>query len=222
MSARREKMPVVTVRQRQALVAAQSALHGRDPVLDQLVAQHGPAQLRGPAPASTRFTALAESIAYQQLNGKAAATIWGRVRTAAGGDVTPDAVLRLGPEPLRAAGLSGSKTRSMLDLADHVATGDLALGRIGSLSDDAVIESLTRVWGIGRWSAQMFLMFTLGRLDVWPMGDYGVRAGFAKAWRLGDHPKEAAMAELGEPFSGARSLVAWYCWRVADSPDGRS
>ena len=206
-------------RQRLVLATAQSSLSGVDPVLDALVAAHGPARLPTPPPASSRFESLVESIVYQQLNGVAAATIWGRVRVAAGNEVTPSSLLSAGEIPLRAAGLSGAKTRSMLDLSDRVARGEISLGRIGALDDEAVIAALIPVWGIGRWTAQMFLMFTLGRLDVWPTGDYGVRAGLAKAWGLGAHPSEQEMAEHGEPFVGARSLVAWYCWRAADSAE---
>lgn len=207
-------------RTRARLVAAHASLDGIDPVLDLLMASHGVARLPAPAPASRRFHDLAESIAYQQLNGTAAATIWGRVRAAAGESVvTPGRLLELGAEPLRAAGLSGSKTRSMLDLSERVVAGELSLDRIGRLDDEAVVQALTPVWGIGRWTAHMFLMFTLGRLDVWPTGDYGVRAGYARAWGLDEMPSEKEMVPLGEPFTGARSLVAWYCWRAADSSE---
>ncbi len=209
-------------RQRNSLAAAQAALDGVDPILDLLVATHGPARLPAPRPTATRFTEIAESIAYQQLHGNAAATIWGRVVLACDGLVNPESVMEAGEERLRACGLSGSKTKSMLDLSAKVHSGELALSRIGRLDDEAVIESLTRVWGIGRWTAQMFLMFTLGRLDVWPAGDYGVRNGYAVAWGLDEHPTEAEMPLLGERFVGGRSLVAWYCWRAADTAGGRS
>lgn len=209
-------------RQHSALALAQARLIGVDPVLDELIGRHGPALLPSAPPASRRFSELAESIAYQQLNGTAAATIWGRVVEACGGEVTPDALLTAGPDRLRGAGLSGAKTRSMLDLAGRVAEGTLPLGRIGRLDDEGVIAQLTPVWGIGRWTAQMFLMFTLGRVDIWPTGDYGVRNGYMLAWGLDDHPTEAEMAAYGEPFEGARSLVAWYCWRAADTEGGRS
>ena len=210
-------------RQRNELLEAQQSLAGRDLVLDLLIDTHGPCKLPSPSPSNKRFADLAESIAYQQLNGTAAATIWGRVVTAVDGDVSPAAILAAGEERLRPCGLSGAKTRSMLDLAGRVNSGDINLARIGRLNDEAVIASLIPVWGIGRWTAQMFLMFTLGRLDVWPTGDYGVRAGYAKAWGLGAHPTEAELLELGTPFEGGRSIVAWYCWRAADSAEtGRS
>jgi 3-methyladenine DNA glycosylase/8-oxoguanine DNA glycosylase len=210
------------MRRRAALAAAQAHLDGLDPVVDGLVAAHGPCGLPSPAPTGRRFEDLAESIAYQQLNGTAAATIWGRVHVACGGDVTPGALLAAGPDILRSCGLSGSKTRSMLDLSGRVASGDIELDRIGRLGDDRVVEVLSQVWGIGRWTAHMFLMFTLGRLDVWPTGDYGVRAGFARAWGLDGMPKESELEALGQPFVGARSLVAWYCWRAVDNTGGRS
>ncbi len=204
-------------RQRSALAAAQAALWGIDPVLDSLIEAHGPAPLPAPTPTARRFSDLAESIAYQQLNGRAAATIWGRVVDALDGDVTPEAVLAAGEPILRPCGLSGAKTASLLDLADHAVRGDLPLARIGRLSDAEVMAALVPVRGIGPWTAQMFLMFNLGRLDVWPLGDYGVRNGFSIAWDLGRHPTEKEIKELGEPFRGGRSLVAWYCWRAADT-----
>ena len=118
-------------------IDAHTHLDGRDPVLDLLMATHGPARLPSPAPSNRRFHDLAESIAYQQLNGTAAATIWGRVRAAAGEEiVTPQRLLDLGTDPLRAAGLSGSKTRSMLDLSQHVVSGQITLDRIGRLADE--------------------------------------------------------------------------------------
>jgi 3-methyladenine DNA glycosylase/8-oxoguanine DNA glycosylase len=209
-------------RQRATLAAAQVHLDGIDPVLDALIADHGPCRLPAPARAERRFVDLAESIAYQQLNGVAAATIWGRVAAVCDGDVTPAALLAVGEARLRSCGLSGAKTRSMLDLAGRVDAGELSLRRIGRLDDEAVIAALIPIWGIGRWTAQMFLMFTLGRLDVWPTGDYGVRAGYARAWGLDEHPSERDMADLGVRFAGARSLVAWYCWRAADTQGGRS
>ena len=169
-----------------------------------------------PCGASDRFASLAEIIVYQQLAGRAAATIHGRLVAVLGGEVTPERVLAASPELLASAGLSGAKAASIRDLAEKVVTGEVSLERIGRLSDDAVIEHLTRVRGIGPWTADMFLLGTLGRLDVWPTGDYGVRAGFAAAWALAEVPTAAELMVLGEPFRPYRSLVAWYCWRVMD------
>ena len=192
-------------------------LAGRDRVLASLVEQHGLPPRRRPVRSSQRFAALVEIIVYQQLAGKAAATIHGRFEEAMGGAVTPDGVLAATPELLASTGLSRAKAVSIRDLAERVVTGEVALERIGRLSDDGVIEHLTRVRGIGPWTAQMFLLGTLGRLDVWPIGDYGVRAGFAAAWGLPEIPSSQELAPLGEPFSPYRSLVAWYCWRVLDA-----
>ena len=195
---------------------ATALLVARDPVLAGLVDRHGLAPRRRPAPVDRRFEALAEAIVYQQLAGRAAATIHGRFVSALHGSVTPQSVLAAPDEVLAACGLSRAKAASIRDLADHVASGRLALDRMGRLPDQEVVDHLTQVRGIGPWTAQMFLLGTLGRLDVWPTGDYGVRAGFGRAWGLPGIPSPQELDELGEPFRPYRSLVAWYCWRVAD------
>ena len=198
------------------LTAAVSELAACDPVLAGLIERHGPPPARRRIPTGERFDHLARNIVYQQLAGRAAASIHGRMIEALGGEATAERVLAT-PEPvLRACGLSGAKTASLLDLADKVASGEVGLDRIGRLADAEVVAHLTLVRGIGPWTAQMFLMSTLSRLDVWPIGDYGVRAGFAKAWSLDDIPDPKVLDILGEPFRPYRSLVAWYCWRAAD------
>ena len=199
-----------------SLATAVDALSAVDPVLADLVARHGPPPPRRRVPVDRRFGDLARNIVYQQLAGRAAASIHGRFVDALDGDVCAERVLAT-PEPvLRACGLSGSKAASIRDLADKVAAGEVALERIGRLSDGDVVSHLTVVRGVGPWTAQMFLMSTLSRLDVWPVGDYGVRAGFAKAWGLGEVPTPKELEVLGEPFRPYRSLVSWYCWRAAD------
>jgi len=199
-----------------SLTAAASVLAASDPVLAGLVERHGPPPERRRVPASQRFDHLARNIVYQQLAGKAAASIHGRMIDVLGGAVTAERILAT-PEPaLRACGLSGAKTASLFDLAGKVASGEVSLERIGRLSDAEVVAHLTVVRGIGPWTAQMFLMSTLSRLDVWPIGDYGVRAGYARAWSLDAIPEPRALDGLGEPFRPYRSLVAWYCWRAAD------
>jgi DNA-3-methyladenine glycosylase II len=198
------------------LTAAVAELAACDPILAELIGRHGPPPARRRVPTVKRFDHLAGNIVYQQLAGKAAASIHGRMIEALGGKVTAERVLAT-PEPaLRACGLSGAKTASLIDLADKVASGEVALDQIGRLSDAEVVAHLTVVRGIGPWTAQMFLMSTLSRPDVWPIGDYGVRAGYAKAWSLDDIPDPRALDVLGEPFRPYRSLVAWYCWRAAD------
>jgi 3-methyladenine DNA glycosylase/8-oxoguanine DNA glycosylase len=197
--------------------AASLALAELDPVMAGLVARHGPMRLPAPPPVGLRFEQLAESIAYQQLAGKAAATIWGRVRSLYGpGPLDPAEVLATDEADLRAAGLSGAKTAAILDLARHARDGRLELHRMGRMGDDAVLDELVQVRGIGRWTAQMFLIFTLQRLDVWPTGDLGVRSGYGLAYGLSEAPDAKALEELGDRFRPYRSVAAWYCWRVVD------
>lgn len=201
------------------MAAAVSDLTGRDPVLAQLARRHGRPPARRPVPVSNRFAALARAIVYQQLAGRAAAAIHGRFVAAVGGQVSPSSVLAAPPGALAAAGLSGSKAAAVLELADAVAGDRLALGGFGRLPDDEVVSELVQIRGIGVWTAEMFLLTALGRQDVWPVGDYGVRTGYAHAWSLPDVPSATALRVLGEPFRPYRSLVAWYCWRaVEDRP----
>ena len=195
---------------------AAEMLQERDPVLAALIGRHGVPPRRRTVPSSDRFAALAEAIVYQQLAGKAAASIHGRFVAAVGGVVTPNSVLAADPAILAGCGLSAAKAGSIRDLAERVVERDIVLDRIGRLSDDGVIDHLTRVRGIGPWTAQMFLLITLGRPDVWPTGDFGVRAGFARAWSLPDIPSPKELTVLGEPFRPHRSMVAWYCWREVD------
>jgi DNA-3-methyladenine glycosylase II len=201
---------------------ASRELARQSPVMAELVARHGPMRVGRAPRIEARFEHLARMIAYQQLAGKAAETIWARVRTAVGDDFTPKAVLAAPDATLTGAGLSRAKAASLVDLADHVDDGRLRLGVLGRMSDDAVIAELVQVRGIGPWTAHMFLMGTLQRLDVWPTGDYGVRTGFARAWELDALPEPKELERLGEQFRPYRSVVAWYCWRAADDPDYRT
>lgn len=197
------------------IAAAERALARRDPVLRPLIKAKGPCVLVGP-PQRPHFEAMARSITYQQLAGRAAEAIWQRVRTVVGKPFTPQAVLAVGFDPLRACGLSGAKTRSITDLAAHIVDGRVHLSRASTMSDDAIVAELTQVWGIGVWTAQMFLMFQLGRLDVWPVLDLGVRNGYGKAWGHMDPPTAKDLEPLGEPFRPYRSVAAWYCWRALE------
>jgi 3-methyladenine DNA glycosylase/8-oxoguanine DNA glycosylase len=198
------------------MAEATAILKKRNPVLAVLIKQHGVPPRRKRVPASKRFASLAEIIVFQQLAGKAASSIHARFVLALGGTVTAEAVLAVPPEVLRASGLSAAKAASIRDLASRVVSGEIALDRIGRLTEEEVAEHLTLVRGIGPWTAEMFLLGTLGRLDVWPVGDYGVRAGFARAWGLAEIPTPKQLMPLGDPFRPYRSLVAWYCWRVVD------
>jgi DNA-3-methyladenine glycosylase II len=203
------------VNREQRLVAI-ADLRDRHPALEALIEGHGLPPLRPPVPSALRFDALARSILYQQLAGKAAAAIHGRFVQALGGTATATTVLAAPPGLLTSCGLSRAKAAAIADLAEKVSSGQLTLDRIGRLSDEVVIEQLVQVRGIGRWTAEMFLLGTLGRLDIWPTGDYGVRVGFASGWQLADVPSPKELEVLGEPYRPYRSLVAWYCWRAAD------
>jgi DNA-3-methyladenine glycosylase II len=189
--------------------------------LDRTMAAHieriGPCTMRPREGGRSHFEAIARSIAYQQLAGAAASTIWGRVRKLVDGRFTADAIVALTDEQLRGAGLSTNKTRSLRDLAEHVVDGHLKLDRIARKSDEDVIDDLTRVRGIGRWTAEMFLMFQLGRLDIWPVGDLGVRNGYGKIYGLDEVPTVKELAAGGEAFRPYRSIAAWYCWRAVDT-----
>lgn len=191
----------------------------RDPVLADLVERHGPMRIGAAPPVAKRFETLANAIASQQLNGRAAQTIWGRVLGKVEGPFTAEAVLAVAESSWRDAGLSGAKAASLIDLAAHVADGRIQLHRVGRMSDSEVVEHLISVRGIGPWTAQMFLMFSLRRLDVWPTGDYGVRIGYGKAFRRGVAPTAKELKPLGDRFRPFRSVVAWYCWAAADDPD---
>jgi 3-methyladenine DNA glycosylase/8-oxoguanine DNA glycosylase len=168
------------------------------------------------------FEALAESIAYQQLSGKAAATIWGRVRALyrKRKNLDPREVLETPDERLRAAGLSRSKVAAVKDLALKTIDGTVPTGRaLARMSDEEIIERLTTVRGIGRWTVEMLLLFDLGRLDVWPVGDYGVQKGFAKTFKKRKLPTPKQLARHGEKWRPYRSLAAWYFWRALDAPN---
>jgi DNA-3-methyladenine glycosylase II len=188
-------------------------LADRDPVVARLVADAGPPTF--PRPTDTHFATLVRSVTYQQLAGAAAQAIHGRVVRALADEVTPERLLATPTEILRAAGLSGNKVLSLQDLAAKVLDGTVVLDsrRLARKSDEDVVASLTTVRGIGKWSAEIFLMFQLRRLDVWPTGDLGVRKGFALAWGI-PMPTPKQLDVLGEPFHPYRSIVAWYCWRA--------
>jgi DNA-3-methyladenine glycosylase II len=206
-----------------ALVAATAELARRDPVMAQLAEQAGPSRLGQRRGQRSHFWALCESVAYQQLAGKAAAAIFGRFVEAVGGEVTPERVLALSEDELRAPGLSGAKARCIRALAERAASGELPLEALDDLPDEEIVAALSAVPGIGRWTAEMFLLFQLGRLDVWPVGDYGVRKGYALAYGLPELPTPKELTALGERFHPYRSVAAWYCWRAVEAvTDGRA
>ncbi|HIF07776.1 MAG TPA: DNA-3-methyladenine glycosylase 2 family protein [Gemmatimonadetes bacterium] len=165
------------------------------------------------------FHHLARSIIYQQLATKAAATIHGRVRKLGPGPrfPTPAQLLRLPEEQLRAAGLSGSKNKAIRDLANRIVTGELRLRGIARHDDEEIIRRLSEVWGIGEWTAQMFLIFKLGRLDVMPTGDLGVQEGMRILDGLDGRPSPKELLERAEVWRPLRSVATWFLWRLTDT-----
>jgi DNA-3-methyladenine glycosylase II len=197
---------------------AEEHLAATDPRMAALIARSVPYTIK-PTQVIRPFEALAESIVYQQLSGKAAATIWARVRRLypSRRRLDPAAILATPDNKLRAAGLSGSKTRALKDLAAKTLDGTVPSGRsLVRMSDEEIIARLTTVRGIGAWTAQMLLLFDLGRLDVWPHTDYGVLKGFAKTFGRRKLPTPKQLLRLGEKWRPYRSVAAWYFWRALD------
>ena len=217
-------------------VEALAHLKARDAKLGALIERAGPFTLRlDPSPSP--FESLLESILYQQLHGKAAATIHRRVREYFGGDPTPQLLIDTPDEPLRAAGVSGNKIKAFRDLAAKTLDGKVpSHAAIKKLTDAEIIERLTAVRGIGAWTVEMLLIFRLGRPDVLPVTDYGVRKGFALTFQrlprtrplaAEDLPTPEIMFKRGKKWAPFRSVASWYLWRACDlakstAPSGRS
>ena len=194
-------------------------LANTDPRMAQLIARSRRYDI-APAISIRPFDALAESIAYQQLSGKAAATIFGRVRALypKRKRLDPEQLLATPDETLRAAGLSRAKTAALKDLAAKTIDGTVPSSRaLLRMSDDEIIARLTQVRGIGRWTVEMLLLFDLGRPDVWPVDDYGVRKGFAKTFARRKLPTPKQLMKIGEKWRPYRSVAAWYFWRALDA-----
>jgi DNA-3-methyladenine glycosylase II len=196
-----------------SLPAAVDEVALRDPVLAHLVALAGPITQR-PRNPDGHFGALVRSIVYQQLAGRAAQAIFGRVRSVVGDALTPETLTAVPDAALRAAGLSANKLASLRDLSAKLLDGTVDLNRLSRLGDDEVVAALITIRGIGRWTAEMYLMFELRRLDVWPVDDLGVRQGYGLAWKLDPPPTAKELAPLGDRFRPYRSIVARYCWEA--------
>jgi 3-methyladenine DNA glycosylase/8-oxoguanine DNA glycosylase len=191
-------------------------LRRRDRAFAGVIKRHGPAPAHRAQPVAQRFGTLARAILYQQLHGAAAEAIHGRVLAACGSPLTALGLLEAGDETLSACGVSGPKRRSLFDLAAKTLDGTIDLRSLGRRTDDEVTEILTTVRGIGPWTAQMFCLVNLGRRDVWPTGDYGVRAGWTLLHGGGELVAPRELHDLGERFRPHRSTVAWYCWRAVE------
>ena len=190
-------------------------LREADPVMRAIIDQVGAYQIQFRDP---DFETLVKSIVYQQLSGRVAGVIFGRVTDAAGGRLTPESILKLRPVRMRTLGLSSQKTAYIRDLARHARDGRVVFEELAGLSDEAVIERLTEVKGIGVWTAHMFLIFALRRPNVLPTGDLGIRNAIRKAYGLLELPKPAEMEALSQPWRPYRTVASWYLWRSLE-PD---
>lgn len=184
-----------------------------DPVLRAIIERVGSFRMEYGVP---QFSSLAEAIVYQQLNGKAAETIFKRFAALAGDPLTPEGILKLSDEQLRGVGLSKQKSAYLKDLAQKTAAGVLDFSKLPELPDDEVIEHLTQVKGIGVWTAHMFLIFSLRRLNVLPTGDYGVQMALKRHYRKRKLPKPKDMEKIARAWEPYRSVACWYMWRSLD------
>ena len=184
-----------------------------DPVLRAIIERVGPCRMEfGPA----EFCSLAEAIVYQQLNGKAAVTIFKRFAALAGEPLTPEGILKLSDDQLRGVGLSKQKSAYLKDLAAKTASGLLDFSCLPKLSDEEVIKHLTQVKGIGVWTAHMFLIFSLRRPNVLPTGDYGVQVAVKRHYKKRKLPKPKDMEKIARAWEPYRSVACWYMWRSLD------
>ncbi|HEY6370462.1 MAG TPA: DNA-3-methyladenine glycosylase [Candidatus Sulfotelmatobacter sp.] len=184
-----------------------------DPVLRAIIERVGPCRMEFGEP---EFSSLAEAIVYQQLNGKAAVTIFNRLAALAGDPLTPEGILKLSDEQLRSVGLSKQKSAYLKDLAKKTADGLLNFARLADMTDGEVIEHLTQVKGIGVWTSHMFLMFSLRRPNVLPTGDYGVQVAIKKHYKKRKLPKPKDMEKIAKVWEPYRSIACWYMWRSLD------
>jgi len=191
-------------------------LRQADPVMATIIERVGSFKMDYGEPV---FENLVRSIVYQQLHGKAAATIYGRLQTAAKADpLTPEAILKLRPQKMRSVGLSQGKTTYIRELARATRDGKIVFERLAEMDDQQVIEALTQVKGIGVWTAHMFLIFSLRRPNVLPVGDLAVRAAIKKAYALAELPKADQVAQLAQPWHPFCSIASWYLWRSLEGP----
>jgi DNA-3-methyladenine glycosylase II len=184
-----------------------------DPVLSAIIARVGPCHMEFGPP---EFHSLAEAIIYQQLNGKAAVTIFKRFAALAGEPLTPQGILKLSEAQMRSVGLSKQKASYLIDMAGRAVRGELEFSRLPDMTDDEVIKHLTQVKGVGVWTAHMFLMFTLRRPNVLPTGDYGVQVAMKKHYKKRNLPKPEQMEKIAKPWEPYRSVACWYLWKSLD------
>ena len=195
--------------------AATTHLKKADPIMAAIIKRVGPCQM---VPREPTFETLARSITFQQLSGKAAGTIFGRLRKAVGRRFTAAGFLKLTSDELRACGLSRQKIASLTDLAERVARREIQFHKLGDLKDEEVITTLCQVRGVGVWTVQMFLIFALQRPNVMPLADLGIRNAIRKAYDLPDLPKPAELLALAEKWAPYCSIASWYLWRSLEGP----
>ncbi len=192
---------------------AVSHLKKEDPVLSAIIQKVGPFKMQFAEPG---FHSLAEAIVYQQLHGKAAATIFSRFVAAAGDPLTPDRILKLSVDKMRSVGLSMQKTSYLRDMAERTKSGQVDFAIVSNLSDEEVVEHLTQVKGVGEWTAQMFLMFNLRRHNVLPTTDFGIRTAIKQHYKLRELPKPKEMEKIARRWEPYRSIACWYLWQSLD------
>jgi len=215
LSAMQDKTPLLLERQMKKIVLE---LSDRDKRLARVIENHPLCTVgRNPKP-GTHFESLVESVISQQLAVKAADTIHSRVVDLAGGRITPARISKISEPSMRNAGVSGAKFKTIQGLATASITKTININKLHEIDDDQIIfEKLTSLWGIGPWTVDMFMMFQLGRLNIWPTGDLGVRRGWEKIYSLKEEIAPKDLEKKGEKFSPYRSVVAWYCWRALEN-----
>jgi len=192
------------------------AIAKADPAFKPIIKQSPLCSINMKRPGRGHYETLVTSIISQQLAVKAADTIRDRVRVLAGGHLTPEAIAPLSAADLRTVGVSGAKARAISELTEATLSGAINFKKFSKLSNEEISEELTALWGIGRWTVEMFLMFHLGRLDLWPVGDLAMRRGWEKIHHLDYEIAPRDLDPLGDNFKGRQSIVAWYCWRATE------
>jgi DNA-3-methyladenine glycosylase II len=186
-----------------------------DPVFGPAIKQYAPCTFGLEKPKQTHYQSLIRAVIAQQVSSAAAKTIGGRLQEKCAGSITPAKVGALSLKQLQSVGLTGAKVRTIDELTQATLLGDVNFKRFPYLDDEEIIKELIPLFGIGRWTVEMFLIFQLGRLDVWPVDDLAVRRGWDLLHKNVNPIKPKALHALGEPFTGMRSVVAWYCWRAS-------
>jgi DNA-3-methyladenine glycosylase II len=207
-------MPITPVTEREMRKIA-AEISGRDKKLARVIAAHPLCTIGRVEKPVTHFESLVESVISQQLAVKAAETIYLRVKKLAGGKVTPARIAPITESEMREAGVSGAKFRTIQGITSAALTKEIKINSLHTIeNDEEIFTQLTSLWGVGPWTVDMFMIFQLGRLDIWPTGDLGVRRGWEKIYALADEITPKELDGKGEKFRPYRSVVAWYCWRA--------